>query len=65
MCMLDMTEADYRREEVEAARYEAARDSLIEYHRAQDGWSTINDLIASGKISLDDLVMEEIANGDF
>ena len=65
MCMLDMTEADYRREDYEATRYEAAKDALIEHHRSQDGWATINDLITVGKISLDDLVMDEIANGDF
>ena len=65
MCMLDMTEAEYRREEAEACRYEAAKDALIEYHRSQDGWATINDLITAGKISLDDLVMDELANGDF
>jgi hypothetical protein len=51
--MLDMTEADYRREEYENTRYESALASLI------------NDLIAAGRINLDDLVTDELANGDF
>ena len=65
MCMLDMPEADYRFEEFEAARYEAALASLVEYHSSQNGWSTINDLIVAGLLKLDDLVKDELINGEF
>ncbi len=65
MCMLDMTEADYRREENGAEQYARAEDALMQYHRQQTGWETINDLVAAGLLNLDDLVAHELANGEY